>query len=206
MKAMKQRNTLLRYKKETAIEAWEYAMAQAAHYLLKKRDEGLAQLIPFAQSCLASLSHGQDQLEIQMQSTLEDNSSVDSLAERWAKNRKKELYFGTTLIGPHRDELLLTINGRSARNYSSEGQKRSLVTALRLAEWKRLKNITCYSPLICIDDFGIHLDAKRYALIQKEVEGGGQVFLTTPLLLESPAQADQSLFVERGILTRAPNR
>jgi len=202
MKAMKQRNALLRSKKTETIEAWEYAMAQAAHYLLKKREEGIAEIGPLAEVSLSALSLGQDLLTIHYQTTIpkEKSVSVESLVETWANSRRKELLFGTSLIGPHRDELVLTVNGKSARNYCSEGQKRSLVTALRLAEWKRLKELSGYAPLICIDDFGIHLDAKRYNLIQKEMLGHGQVFLTTPLLLESAAHADQTLFIEQGVI------
>ncbi|MFI5333675.1 MAG: DNA replication/repair protein RecF [Chlamydiales bacterium] len=200
LKAMKQRNALLRNKKIETIDAWEYAMAQAACYLYKKRREGIAQLTPLAQSSLHALSFGEDQLTILYQPTLAESEthSVETLTQSWAKSRKRELLFGTSLIGPHRDELLLSVNGKLARNYCSEGQKRSLVTALRLAEWKRLKALSGYSPLLCIDDFGIHLDAKRYHLIQKEMQGLDQVFLTTPLLLEESTPADQTLFIKQG--------
>ncbi len=197
MKALKQRNALLKSKTEETLESWEQAMAHAALYILQKRLSALRSIKELALKSLAALSSGHDTLELHYHSSVcKEEPTLEKLIQEWAKQRKKELHFGMTLVGPHRDDITLLINEKGAKNFSSEGQKRSLVTALRLAEWQRLRDLTGYPPLLCIDDFGIHLDAKRYALIQKEMQGLGQVFLTTPHHLEG--YAEKTFLIEQG--------
>ena len=197
-KAVKQRNALLKQRREESLEVWERALAQSAAYLLQKRAAALAEILPLAQRYLAELTDGDDLLEIQYQRT--SPCSPDEILASMQKNRRKELIYGSTLIGPHRDDLLIVLGKNPAKNFASEGQKRGIVTALRLAEWERLKRATGYTPLLGIDDFGVHLDEKRYALIQRCVEGLGQVFLTTPNLASPSFTAHTTIQIEAGRL------
>jgi DNA replication and repair protein RecF len=188
LKAVKQRNLLLKNRKEESLSAWEKTLAISAAYIMEKRKEALENLLPRAQNILKQLTEGEDHLDIFYISTFPEKCRTpETIFEELQKTRKRELFYKMTLAGPHRDDLLIHLNGKLAKNFASEGQKRSIVTALRLAEWQKLKHSTGYTPLLGIDDFGIHLDAKRYALIQKCVHGLGQVFLTTPNITQSDA-------------------
>lgn len=157
-RAMKQRNCLLRTKDPTHLEPWEIEMAKSATYLQKVRQEMIAEL---------SLDGGNEIRFSPSQCDLK-------------KNRIREMELGLTLTGPHRDELSLIIDGKPARLFASEGQKKTLIASLKLAEWQRLKNRIGDTPLMGIDDFGMHLDETRQARLKGKLNELGQVFLTTP--------------------------
>jgi len=98
--------------------------------------------------------------------------------------RIKEKDLGVTLNGPHRDEISFIINQKSAKTFASEGQKKTLVTALKMAEWKRLALEVGTKPLMVIDDFGNALDTQRRDNLTKSFASMHQVFLTTPHSLD----------------------
>ncbi len=201
LKAVKQRNILLKQKSEESLEAWEKVLALSATYLLKKRQESLIKLLPIAQESLQQLTDGDDTLDLKYLPTLppECPHTPEAIFAELRKNRRRELACGMTLQGPHRDDLAIFINGKEAKNFASEGQKRGAVTALRLAEWRSLKAITGYTPLLGIDDFGIHLDAKRYALVQQSIQGLGQVFLTTPNPVDATFLCNATFMIDQGV-------
>lgn len=178
-KAMKQRNALLKIKAEKGIEPWEQIMAISASYLIEKRKEALAALENDIGKTISLLSETKESFSWSYQSSLQETNS-EKILEEWAKNRKKDLLLGTTLTGPHRDDLLLFIENQEVKIYCSEGQKRSCLTALRLAEWNRFKTFFGYCPLFGIDDFGVHLDDKRTHLLRNSLHHLGQTFLTAP--------------------------
>jgi len=176
-KAVKHRNFLLRKKTTASIETWESLMVISAAYLRQKRQETVTSLTEGLTAGMLELSNQSDLLEIKYTS---------SYTENYLKHRAKELILGTTLIGPHRDDLEILINGQEARSFASQGQLRSAVAAMRLAQWHHLKDRHQAPPLFCIDDFGVHLDvARREALLEK-IAGFGQVFLTSPAFFENP--------------------
>jgi DNA replication and repair protein RecF len=99
-----------------------------------------------------------------------------------AQNRDRERRFRTTLIGPHRDDLQLLLNEKSAAQFGSEGQKRTLAIALKTAQAEYLTGIHGAPPVLLIDDVMGELDAKRRAgllpLLVRAREASGQVFMT----------------------------
>ncbi|MFZ4772520.1 MAG: DNA replication/repair protein RecF [Chlamydiia bacterium] len=105
---------------------------------------------------------------------------LPSIFEPSSSTRAKEIERRTSLFGPQRDDFKIELNGKDAACHASEGQKRTMVLALRFAELMALKDSTGKSPLLLIDDFGAHLDNKRsFRLIQrtKLIE---QCILTAP--------------------------
>lgn len=88
---------------------------------------------------------------------------------------------GLTMTGPHRDDLSILIEGKQARLFASEGQKKTAIAALKLAEWERLTKRVGAPALMCFDDLGGALDETRQNLIQSRLHALGQVFITTPL-------------------------
>jgi DNA replication and repair protein RecF len=179
VKAMKQRNVLLRQKSEEGIAAWEESMALSASYVMAKRSQAILELSDPIQQEMAELTEGLDLLSA-MYKPSAHLGTASELVEQFKRHRKRELHIGNTLIGPHLDEVSLLINGQEAKTFSSEGQKRSAIAALRFAEWRRLKNTTHSTPLMSIDDFGVHLDHHRQQLLETKLSSLGQVFLTSP--------------------------
>ena len=186
-RAMKQRNALLKAQTLTTISSWEKQMSLSADYLIKTREKALHSLLPHIQKALKTLSDQSDHIDISYETSLPKKEMGSAIAEffshQYEKGRSKEMRFGTTLIGPHKDDLTIHLNEKEAKIYSSEGQKRSCALALRLSEWEQLKEHIGPNPLICLDDFGSHLDEKRQAILQESLHHFGQIFLTTPQAL-----------------------
>lgn len=188
-RAMKQRNHLLKSRSETTLAAWEMAMAPSAAYLIEKRKEAILQLSSPIGQWMEHLSHGKDSLSAKYECSfslrdLQGGNLVEFLLAQWKKNRAKEIHLGSTLFGPHRDDLEIAISEKDAKNFSSEGQKRCGSSALRFAQWEQFHQLIGSKPLLGIDDFGIQLDPERQKLLQQKLPEFGQVFLTTPVLLQ----------------------
>lgn len=196
-KAMRQRNELLRRKTEEAIDPWEETMAQSAHFLMEKRKQMVSELELPLQQLMQNLSSGEDRLKMVYESSL-PLSSKEELLKHWQKNRKKELYLGSTLYGPHRDDILFSIGDLSAKTFASEGQKHSILAALHLSSWEHIQKQTNELPLMTIDDFGSHLDQKRQENFQEKLSGLGQIFLSSPHLLPNIFPHKQIVEIEAG--------
>lgn len=196
-KAMKHRNALLKQKSQEGIVSFEQMMADSARYLMWKRNELIEALKPRVHSFAKELSSDEDAFDLFYEPSI-SMKRMDEIENSYAKQRPKELILGTTLSGPHRDDFLITYDNKDAKMYASEGQKRTCITALKMAEWEELKDQAEYLPLMNIDDFGIHLDANRSHLLQDKLENFGQVFLTTPLMDVIPTA--YSLYIEEGAL------
>ena len=99
-----------------------------------------------------------------------------------AQSHRRERAFRTTLVGPHRDDLQLLLNDRSAAQFGSEGQKRTLAIALKTAQAEYLTGIYGSPPILLIDDVVGELDPKRRAgflpLLASARQGRSQVFMT----------------------------
>ena len=106
----------------------------------------------------------------------------DDFAVDLAKSRAREQRYRTTLVGPHRDELKLTLDGQAAAQFGSEGQKRTIAIALKMAQADYLAGIHGSPPVLLIDDVMGELDAGRRAglmpLISRTGQALGQVFMT----------------------------
>ena len=99
-----------------------------------------------------------------------------------AQSRGRERTYRTTLVGPHRDDLSLLLNDRPALQFGSEGQKRSLAVALKMAQAEYLTGIHGSPPILLIDDVMGELDVKRRSgllpLLERAHHARGQVFMT----------------------------
>lgn len=183
-RAMRQRNHLLRTKHLMTIESWEGEMAVSAAYLTQQRAQAIADLKEKVHRIHAELTDQQEHLSIEYRGNISSDTSLEQLAQRhlslWEKQRQRETFIGYTLSGPHKDDLLLTINGKDVRSHASEGQQRCCVTALRLAEWARMRSLADEPPLLLVDDIGISLDRRRrQRLLEHMVAYPGQIFLST---------------------------
>lgn len=175
-RAMEQRNCLLRMRNENDLDCWEAEMVHSASYLYTTRAEMSLELKEPLLSLSEALSGDKESLELRYQPSYHP----DTYRKVLKKNRARELQLGLTLTGPHRDELQLSIEGKPARLFASEGQKKTAMAALRLAEWERLCRRIDAPALLGIDDFGLHLDNLRQELLCSRLDSLGQVFLTTP--------------------------
>lgn len=172
-RAMRQRNCLLKAKQMETLEHWEREMASSAAYLSKQRHQAVAELDQLCCARYAAITQSTHTLKLVYKGNLSEN-----LMERYAQMRPREVAVGYTLVGPHRDDVQILLDGKEARLFASEGQQRASVAAMRLAEWHRLRQIGAELPLMLMDDVGMSLDAARCGHLLNQLEGMGQVFLT----------------------------
>lgn len=170
-RAMKQRNQLLRLKITSGIEAWETVMQQTAVLIQEKRNATLQKLHLETLSLLPHIHQRQRTLKLLYH---------PSLLQDFKTHRPRELILGTTLFGPHRDDFTFLLDGKEAKLFASQGEIRSLVAVLKLAQWHHLKQISEETlPILSIDDFGVHLDDQKKHSLLELITDLGQVFLTT---------------------------
>ena len=98
---------------------------------------------------------------------------------QYTRHRHREMDMGATMTGPHKDDLIIALNDKEARSFGSEGQQRSCVAALRLAEWQQLQISSQETPIMLVDDIGLSLDVSRKKQLIDHFATLGQVFVTT---------------------------
>jgi len=191
-KAMRQRNALLKSKNCSSLYTWEHEMANSAAYISKQRHQASIDLEGTGSELHSKISGHSEKLSLQYKTSapiLESTTQLKGHFEaQFNRLRQKELLFGVTLAGPHKDDLGITIGQKEARFFASEGQQRSCVAALHMAEWTRLNAIGDEPPLMLIDDVGISLDASRRNNLLTHACQMGQVFLTSTHELPIPSQ------------------
>ena len=116
--------------------------------------------------------------------------------------RRAEIERGVTLVGPHRDDWKLTIEGLDARTQASQGEQRSLALALRLAGRGVVHEITGTPPVLLLDDVFSELDARRSSALVRNLPPG-QTLLTTAGSIPPDVKADQVLRISAGRIVRA---
>lgn len=191
-RALKQRNFCLKSKKLTAIEGFEWEMARSSAFLWQERKALVEDLKELSQQHFASLA-GAESFSLKYEPFEGDYLKI------LQKNRAQELRLGYTKEGPHRDDLEFFIEGRSAKAFASEGQKRSAALALKLAEWQKLYNTVQEKPLCAIDEWQTNLDPSRKKNLEGVLGTLGQVFMTTP---ERPEKGEAYMINDRLSLIR----
>jgi DNA replication and repair protein RecF len=182
-RAMRQRNVLLRSKNSLSIEGFEHEMGKSALYIMGKRQEAISSLSQTSASLYRDFCEGDEELTLLYKPSLLDPENYIKLL---SSMRKKEEIVGSTLFGPHKDDFQILIGGHDVRYFGSEGQQRSVVIALKLGEWQRLKTLSEESPLMLLDDVSMSLDLKRQGKLFSMIESLDQVFLTTTGLTTLP--------------------
>jgi DNA replication and repair protein RecF len=178
-RALRSRNALLRQRcvDESAIEGFTRELIGAGEQIIHFRRELLPRVAAAAREAYARVAGSAETLELEYAPSVKHDFAVEL-----ARNRARERTFHATLIGPHRDELQLRLDGKSAAKFASEGQKRSIAIALKLAQAEYLTDIHGVPPILLIDDVMGELDARRRAaflpLLDRVEHARSQVFMT----------------------------
>ena len=161
-KALAERNALLKRGSAAGgeLSAFEKPLAAAAAELLVKREAGVTELAGHVATAYAKIADGAERagLRYAPDTTAENATGWAGVFER---GRGRDQQFRTTLAGPHRDDLHFTLADRTARDFGSEGQQRSLVLALRLAQVSFFRERAGVEPLLLADDVLGELDPAR---------------------------------------------
>ena len=174
---LEQRNSLLKRIAggeggEDTLQAWDQELVKVATEIVDARAKAVSQLEPVAARCHRQIAVG-ERLEIRY------IGPPENLAQAVQNSLAEDLRRGTTSIGPHRDDLLVLLDGQDARSFASQGQQRTAVVSLKLAEAALIEARTGERPVLLLDDVLSELDGERRAALLNEVAGGGQVIITS---------------------------
>ena len=178
-KALQQRNALLRQDEEPdtqLLEIWETEMARHGQQVFACREEFVSQLNPVFLKTYQQIASVAEQVSLTYTSHCQRGPLLDIIR----RDRAKDRAVGYSLHGIHRDDLDMRLDGYPIRHEGSQGQTKTFVLALRLAQYKLLSKELFTKPLLLLDDIFDKLDAQRVEQIVKLVttQQFGQIFIT----------------------------
>jgi DNA replication and repair protein RecF len=177
--ALRARNALLKRPAldPIALESFSRELVAAGAEIIRLRGELAPKFSPLARLAYRRIAHEAEELRLEYRPAVKQDFAVEL-----AQSRARELNYRTTLVGPHRDDLELLVNERSCAQFGSEGQKRTLAVALKMAQAEYLTGIHGAPPVLLIDDVMGELDLKRRSgllpLLSHTRQARGQVFMT----------------------------
>lgn len=187
-RVLRQRNTLLRQaggrlttEVETTLEVWDEKFVALGEALANARVDLIGQVEPVLSEAYDQVAGLSAEIELTYDAPWREPGLRDALFEA----RRDELRRGVTLVGPHRDDLIVTIGGMPARTHASQGEQRSIALAMRLASHQVVTNSTGTTPVLLLDDIFSELDDHRSAALLDSLPTGQTILTTTGAL---PAQ------------------
>ena len=193
-RVVRQRNTLLKSARaarvtddtRSTLDIWDLQLAAAGAEITAARLQLVDELRPFAAEAYSTIAGASQLLELDLEIT--GAAEVDAFAARLADRRREELDRAVTLVGPHRDDLRLTLNDMPARTHASHGESWSTALALRLGSAELLRRSgPAGDPVIILDDVFAELDAGRRARLLDAVADYEQVLVTAAVEEDVPA-------------------
>jgi DNA replication and repair protein RecF len=228
-RVLKQRNTLLRTARQTGtrgnalstLDAWDESMIRLGSEIVSARLELIERLRPFLHSAYQQIADQNNEPTIEVRSSLlaasiqdededlpylpnQTREQIEQLyRDKLAEIRENELERGITLVGPHRDDLVLLLGGMPAKLYASHGESWSYALALRLASMQLLREETrTGDPILILDDVFAELDAQRREKLAELVADNEQVLITAAVAEDVPQSLKAKMFsVKQGVVT-----
>ncbi len=213
-RVLKQRNSLLKSARNltasasglSTLESWDQSLIRIGSEIVSARFDITSRLIPFLQEAYAAIADEKNDPSIKIKSSLSSND-VDSdspdaflttgdreeieklFQQRLADVRNKELERGITLVGPHRDDLLLLLGTLPAKGYISHGESWSYALALKLASADSIrKDARAGDPVLILDDVFAELDSTRRSRLAALVSHNEQVIITAAVAEDVPSE------------------
>ena len=190
-KILKQRNALLkdlqrrRTKDTTMLQIYTEQLAEHGAAILFRRFRFLKKLREWAVPIHLQISRDQENLKIDYLSKVDVSESMymekmrDTYLTEFNRKEESEIERGTTLIGPHRDDLVFTVNDRNVQHFGSQGQQRTTALSLKLAEIELIYQEVGDYPVLLLDDVLSELDDYRQSHLLNAIQGKVQTFVTT---------------------------
>ncbi len=202
--ALKQRNALLKEpggQYPGALSPWDTQLARLGAAIMLSRAEHVERVERIASTMHETLSDGKERLTVAYQPSLTQYDPVhliDQLEEALNDSVERDLRYGSTTVGPHRDDILLGLDDTDVRVYGSQGQQRTVVLSLKLAQLEILREERGEAPVLLLDDVFSELDKRRQQMLVIAVQGC-QTFLTCTHLEELTAAGVTKMQVYRAV-------
>ena len=206
-KIIKNRNALLRQCREDPdltdmLEIWDEKLAEAGAYIALARREYIDRLSEYAKSYYGEISDGAEKLKlIYLNQFTKDAVTQEEyrrlMLDRLLKMRRTDIEMGQTMSGIHKDDILMLLSGKSMKFFASQGQIRSAVLAIKLAEAQCITAKVGTEPVLLLDDILSELDGKRQKFIFRRMEGR-QTLLSTCELGKIRQKGDKVFRIKEG--------
>jgi DNA replication and repair protein RecF len=194
---LEQRNALLRAVREgrqpaDGLDYWTTALAESGAAIMVERQRRLLELQPIAAAFHRELSDDRERLELRYRPAgarigeAPEALVVEQLKAAMQEARDEEIARGQTVVGPQRDDVEVWLDDHEARLYASQGQQRSAVLSLKLAELHYLAEVTGEQPVLLLDDVMSELDPARRERLLAALEPGPQALITAADLNDLP--------------------
>ncbi len=179
---LKNRNALLKQMQESRsrdlsqLEVWEDRMVMYAHKILPKRKALLEEFNPVFSKIYQDIAAAEEQPQI----NYDQSSSVEDFAEKLKAAREKDLRLGYTSVGLHKDDMSFELDEKPVKKFGSQGQQKTYLLALKLANYQVLCEHAKQKPLLLLDDLFDKLDQTRVTYLMKLIahDNFGQIFIT----------------------------
>lgn len=186
---VRQRNTILAEAKgkdcSREISPWNEMLIRYGARIINKRNQFLIEFAPYIARTYLDIvaEHETPKIEYAPTVNIQSQSTVEEIAAamevKLVKKKQDELRFQTTLVGPHRDEIIFSLNRMSLKHFASQGQHKTFLIALKIAEFFFLKERCNETPIFLMDDVFSELDEYRTEKLLSLAESLGQIFITT---------------------------
>lgn len=180
LKATTQRNNTLkdyRFHSELdyVLDAFEESISKLGFTIIKYRKRYIELLNEFAPNIYSEITKQKENFKIEYCTTV--GATIEDFKMKLRESRTEDMFTQKTSVGPHRDNMEILINDLSARNFGSQGQKRTAALSLKLAEGEVINKVTGNTPIILLDDIMSELDPDRQNYVLNHIKNQ-QVFIT----------------------------
>jgi len=181
---MDQRNAVIRNLKTNGtgslsiLSAFEETMAEPAAVIIRERRKIISILSDIATETYQRISDTDEVFKLAYHSSVkEENDIAETLCRLFRENREDDIRMGFTSVGPHRDDLILSLNRNQMKQFASQGQIRTAALSMKLSQMKILRDLSGEEPVLLLDDVMSELDRKRRACLIGEISDF-QTFIT----------------------------
>ena len=200
-KTLVQRNRLLKdiaYRPDLidTLQVWDMQLLEYGRHVIKKRREFVNELNEIIQDIHSNISGGREQLILKYEPSIDDIFFEDELL----KVRSRDLKLCQTTVGPHRDDMLFSVDGVDIRKYGSQGQQRTSALSLKLSEISLVKKNINSTPVLLLDDVLSELDGNRQNYLLNSLSDTQTIITCTGLdeFVKNRFQVDKVFHVVKG--------
>lgn len=200
-KILQQRNNLLKqigFNSELmdTLDVWDQQMEKIGKNIISERRNLIQALNSITKEIYLKLTENKEKIEI----IYDPNTTEELFRENIILSREKDLILKTTNIGPHRDDIIVRVNGSDVRKYGSQGQQRTAALSLKLAEIEIVKKVAKENPILLLDDVLSELDRKRQNTLLENIKGIQTIITCTGLeeFIKNGININKTFQIENG--------
>lgn len=190
-RVVEQRNAALKNYNDQSLPIWTQKFLELGGEIMALRERAIKRIAEIAQEAYTEVASDSKQLSLSLQS---DGKALEDL---YLESKLEEQHRAITVVGPHRDDIKISLDGFSVQIFGSRGEARTTALALKVAEYQLLKEKHNFAPLLLLDDFSAELDLNRRGFILSLASNTPQAIVTGT---ELPPKYDQLYQVSGGVV------